>query len=40
MGERKHSKGKHVEMVVETKESGHIVYFRLITQLGNNPFAM
>ena len=40
MGGRKHSKVKYVEMVVETKEFGHIVYFRLITQLGNNPSAM
>ena len=40
MGGRKHSKVKYVEMVVETKEFGHIVYFRLRTQLGNNPFAM
>lgn len=40
MGGRKHSKVKYVEMVVETKGFGHIVYFRLITQLGNNPSAM
>lgn len=26
MGERKHSKGKHVEMMVETKEFGHSIF--------------